>query len=168
MSKHFRMTLATFALAVSPLEMGRIAAQRPAASPSSVRRGGTARLDAMSAEFVRTLGASGRLTLPEIRFGGASDTLLAASESVVAAVARALLSVDGDYLVEAHAARSGNTGADLARTDRRAATVRARLLRYGIPASRLLAMGYGATKPPAPLPNGQPASPERIEVSRIP
>ena len=128
----------------------------------------TKALDSVSARLTRELRVGGRAVLREIRFAGSKDTLMTASDSVVRGLAEALRAFPGDFLIEGHVASSGDANADIARTDRRAAALKSSLVRYGVPSARLVTMGYGATKRPRALPNGQPAPENRIEVSRIP
>lgn len=149
-------------LAALPLS---IAAQRPAGLPDGAVRSDTI---GSTSRLTRELRVNGRAVLPEIRFDGARDTLVAASDSAIRELAHVLLTLPGDFLIEAHTTSSGTAGVDLLRSDRRAAAVKSRLVHYGFPSARLVTMGYGATKRPQPLPNGRPAPEDRIEVSRVP
>jgi outer membrane protein OmpA-like peptidoglycan-associated protein len=124
--------------------------------------------DSASARLSRELRGTGRLVLPEIQFEGARDTLTVAADSVIRRISRALSEVPDAFLIEAHTAPTADAAADLSRTDRRAAAVKARLVAYGISPTRLITMGYGATKAPRQSPDGHPVSRNRIEVSRIP
>jgi len=80
-------------------------------------------------------------------------------------IATALVAAGGAFLVEAHVAPSGDVVSDQLLTDRRAAAVRARLVAAGVPAGRLFAMGFGATRPAARLDS---TTQSRIEISRMP
>ena len=143
-----------------------MAAQRPPELPDGRDRGDT--LASTSARLTRDLRMNRRAVVPEVRFDGAHDTLVASSDYAIRELARVLVTLPGDFLIEAHTASSGNPGVDLLRSDRRAAAVKSRLVHYGFPSARLVTMGYGATKRPQSLPNGRPAPEDRIEVSRIP
>ena len=163
MSGAVGLVLTGLYLAALPLSM---AAQRPPDLPDGAVRGDT--LASTSARLTRELRMNGRAVVPEVRFDGARDTLVAASNSAIRELAHVLLTLPGDFLIEAHTTSSGNAGVDLLRSDRRAAAVKSRLVHYGFPSARLVTMGYGATKRPQPLPNGRPVPEDRIEVSRIP
>jgi len=106
--------------------------------------------------------AAGRAVIDGIDFIGSSDTLDPASDPALSRLAVVLRKVPGTFLVEAHVPPSGDVIADQAMTDRRAAVVMERLIAAGVPASRLLAMGFGAAR--AAEREGR----ARIELSRMP
>jgi len=137
----------------------------PAESDAQVRGTG---LDSTSSRIAAELRNRGRAILTEIQFAGAGDTLAVGSDAAIRRLAKVLLAERGAFLVESHIRSTGDVTTDLARTDRRAALVKQRLIAYGFPASRILSMGYGATKPPAPLGGGRPVTSERIELSKVP
>lgn len=115
----------------------------------------------------RALADSGTLRVSELRFVARTDTLIAAAAPVMGLLARALLAVSGHYLVAAHTAASGDATTDQALSDRRAGVVRQRLVRNGVAASRLVAMGFGSSKPIRAAPNEPPAPVDRIEITKI-
>ena len=112
-------------------------------------------------ELARKL-ATGRVMVDGLVFIGATDTLEANSEATLNRLAGALAATPGTFLVEAHVPPSGDVFADQSLTDRRAAAVRAALIAAGVPASRLFAMGFGATR------SANAAQRARIELSRMP
>ena len=128
-----------------------------ASSSTSVQR----RVDVFRAQL-----ESGRAVIGELEFVGGSDTLAPSADAVFTALARVLQAARGTFLVEAHVAASGDVFAEQWLTDRRAAVVRARLIAAGVPATRLFAMGYGATRPPRTSVHTLASS--RIEISRMP
>jgi len=116
-----------------------------------------ARVDELAVQL-----ASGRAVIGGLAFIGATDTLESASEAAVARIATALTSMPGIFLIEAHVPPSGEMLAEQSLTDRRAAALRTRLIAAGVPATRLVAMGFGASRTPAP------SMKARIEMSRMP
>ena len=106
--------------------------------------------------------AAGRAVIGGLAFIGATDTLEPASDAAVARIAKALTTIPGIFLIEAHVPASGEVLAEQSLTDRRAAALRTRLVAAGVPATRLVAMGYGATRTPTP------SMKARIEISRMP
>jgi outer membrane protein OmpA-like peptidoglycan-associated protein len=120
--------------------------------------------DSEEVRLLRELNASGRVVVPELRFAPSGDTLLAAAAPAVRRVGRVLLAVPGSILIEAHTASTHDVTADQARSDRRAAAVKARLVAVGVPASCLFTVGVGGTKAKSTT---RGADPERIELSRL-
>jgi outer membrane protein OmpA-like peptidoglycan-associated protein len=104
--------------------------------------------------------------LPQLRFAGGSDTLESSALAHVRRLAKAMTANAGAYLIEAHVDASGDAAKDQALSDRRAATVKERLVLEGVPAGRLFAVGYGATRPIDRAANGAKSS-ARIEVARM-
>ncbi len=84
------------------------------------------------------------------------------SDATVGRIAKAMSATQSIYLVEAHVAGGGDAAASQALTDARAAALKARLVAAGVPAGRLFAMAYGATRPPT---DGESA--ERIELAKM-
>ena len=112
--------------------------------------------------------AKGRAVVAGIRFAPGSDEIMSSSTSMTTRLAKAILATPGTFLVESHTAATNDATADQALTDRRATAVKTRLIAEGVPAARLFAMGFGATKPPAPATANTPAArPDRIEISRM-
>jgi outer membrane protein OmpA-like peptidoglycan-associated protein len=109
--------------------------------------------------------AAGRVVIRDLAFIAGSDTLMPSADAVIARVAKALIAARGAFLVEAHVVPSGDMVSDQLLTDRRAAAVRARLITAGVPATRLFAMGFGATRPAGGLDS---RTQSRIEISRMP
>src|SRR5437867_4205780 len=103
--------------------------------------------DPIEARMTDVLKTTGRLRLPELRFAPKSDTLLKSAEPTVRRLAHVLASLSGTYLVAAHVGATRDVTFDQSLTDRRAAVVRTQLIRHGVPAAHLMAMGYGGTKP---------------------
>jgi outer membrane protein OmpA-like peptidoglycan-associated protein len=84
------------------------------------------------------------------------------SDATVGRIAKAIGATQSIYLLEAHVADGGDAAANQALSDARAAALKARLVAAGVPAGRLFAMAYGATRPPT---DGGAA--ERIELAKM-
>jgi outer membrane protein OmpA-like peptidoglycan-associated protein len=106
--------------------------------------------------------ATGHLALREPAFAPGSAELPAAALDRVRTIARALLAGTGTYLVEGHAFDGADAAANQALSERRAAAMKAALVAAGVPAGRLFATGYGATRPPS-----DGGAPSRIELTRM-
>jgi outer membrane protein OmpA-like peptidoglycan-associated protein len=106
--------------------------------------------------------AGGRAVLDDIRFTAGSDQLDPASTAVVTHLAAAIVATPGVYLIEAHTDPLPPPGDAQALSQRRAAAVKSQLVAAGVPAERLLAVGYGATRPNA----ANPQANARIEIAR--
>ncbi len=130
----------------------------------SVPGSGTTPIEAIVDSWVVQLDA-GRAVIEELEFIAGSDTLAKSADALLTGLAGALTTARGTFLVEAHAAPSGDVIADQWLTDRRAAAVRTRLIAAGVPAGRLFAMGFGATRPTRA--SGHAVT-SRIEISRMP
>jgi outer membrane protein OmpA-like peptidoglycan-associated protein len=124
------------------------------ASPATAQ---AAKVDELAARL-----AAGRAMVDLLMFIGATDTLDPSSDATLNRLAGALAATPGTFLVEAHVPPSGDVLADQSLTDRRAVAVRAALIAAGVPASRLVAMGFGATR------SSNASQRARIELSRMP
>lgn len=107
--------------------------------------------------------AQGRLVLREIRFAPGSDRINQSSATVLRELAQALIGNAGVFLIEGHTDASADAGSAQLLSERRAAAVKARLVSEGVAAGRLLAVGYGASRPRRD--DGRHNA--RIEVTRV-
>jgi outer membrane protein OmpA-like peptidoglycan-associated protein len=107
--------------------------------------------------------SQGRVVLREIRFASGSDRIEPASDVVLHELAGALAASPGVFLIEGHtdALRDAEFAQHL--SEQRAVAVKARLVSEGVAAGRLLAVGYGASRP-ARMDRRHNA---RIEVTRV-
>jgi outer membrane protein OmpA-like peptidoglycan-associated protein len=105
----------------------------------------------------------GRVVLREIRFGPGSDRIAASSVTVLRELARALTANPGVFLIEGHTDPSGGAEAGQLLSERRAVAVKAWLVSEGVAAGRLLAVGYGSSRP---LGTNRKHN-ARIEVTRV-
>jgi outer membrane protein OmpA-like peptidoglycan-associated protein len=106
--------------------------------------------------------ASGRVVLDDVRFVAGADQLDPSASEPLKRLASALAATPGTFLIEAHTDPVPPPGDAQSLSQRRAAAVKAQLAANGVPAERLLAVGYGATRP-------NPANPQanaRIELVR--
>jgi outer membrane protein OmpA-like peptidoglycan-associated protein len=103
--------------------------------------------------------ASGRVVLKELRFQEHTGTLDPSSGPLLAQLAQALQATPGQFLVEAHVEKVEEPRAQ-ALSDQRAAAVKSALVSLGVPATQLVATGYGASRP---LSSGSSA---RVEIAR--
>ena len=111
--------------------------------------------------------ASGRAVLRSMRFTGATDVLEPSARQLAKRLADALEVAPGSFLIEAHVDAMESPAAAQDLSERRAAAVKAALLQHGIPRARLMALGFGATRPMPEVPaGGGPPSSARIEVAR--
>jgi outer membrane protein OmpA-like peptidoglycan-associated protein len=106
--------------------------------------------------------ASGRLVLEDVRFVAGADRLDPASAETLKRLGAAIVATSGTFLIEAHTDAVAASGDAQGLSQRRAAAVKAQLAANGVPAERLLAVGYGATRPNA----ANPQANARIEVVR--
>jgi outer membrane protein OmpA-like peptidoglycan-associated protein len=106
--------------------------------------------------------AGGRAVFEEIRFAEGSDQIDPASAAVLKQLAAALAAAPGPFLIEAHTEAVPPPGDAQSLSQRRASAVKAQLAANGAPADRLLAIGYGATRPNA----NDPKANARIEIAR--
>lgn len=114
------------------------------------------------AHDISTKLASGRAVFADIRFAPGADQIDPASGDVVKHLAAAIVATPGTYLIEGHTDPTPSPADAQALSQRRAATVKMQLVAAGVPADRLLAVGYGATRPDA----ANPQANARIEVAR--
>lgn len=126
------------------------------------------RIAAGGKDLYRAIMEDGRMTLEGIEFDVGSDRLRPTSEAPLAAAA-AVLKAKADLTVEVegHTDDTGAEASNLALSQRRAEAVRARLIALGVPASRLTAKGYGASRPIASneTPEGKQRN-RRVELVR--
>jgi outer membrane protein OmpA-like peptidoglycan-associated protein len=99
--------------------------------------------------------------LDVVEFAPGTAKLQPTSGPILDAVAETLLGNPSIERVEvqAHTSGRGNAGANQALSDQRAATVKAYLVRAGVPPTRLVAQGYGDTQP---IDRAVPSKNERI------
>ena len=106
--------------------------------------------------------AGGRAVFDDIRFAPGGDQPEPGSARVLEHLAAAIVATPGMFLIEAHTDPASSPGDAQALSQRRAAAVKAKLAASGVPADRLIAVGYGATRPNA----ADPQAHARIEVVR--
>ena len=107
--------------------------------------------------------AQGRLVLREIRFAPGSDRIDQSAATVLRDLAQALIENAGVFLIEGHTDASPDAASSQLLSERRAVAVKARLVSEGVAAGRLLAVGYGASRPHRD--DGRHNA--RIEVTRV-
>ncbi len=105
----------------------------------------------------------GRVVLREIRFAPGSDRINQSSIAVLRELAQALVASSGVFLIEGHTDASPDAASAQLLSERRAVAVKARLVSGGVAAGRLLAVGYGASRPRRD--DGRHNA--RIEVTRV-
>jgi outer membrane protein OmpA-like peptidoglycan-associated protein len=105
----------------------------------------------------------GRVVLREIRFLPGSDRIEESSATVLSELAHALVANSGVFLIEAHTNATSDAAAEQLLSEQRAVAVKARLVSEGVAAGRLLAVGYGASRPERA--HGRHNA--RIEVTRV-
>jgi outer membrane protein OmpA-like peptidoglycan-associated protein len=110
---------------------------------------------------------TGRAVLRDVEFAAGSDTVPERAGGTLRGLAGALKEVAGTFLIEAHTEPGGDPAAAQALSERRAASVKAKLIELGIPAERLFAIGHGASRPAQDGSAGTPTSHARIEVARM-
>jgi outer membrane protein OmpA-like peptidoglycan-associated protein len=128
-----------------------------------VNRSSRPRPDATTSRLAAGL-AGGRLVLTELTFAAGSEQLDSGARPLVRRLAAAINASEGAYLIEGHVDDTGDRARDLALSQRRALEVKALLILEGVPPERLVAVGYGATSPPAG--DGGAGQSARIEVAR--
>jgi outer membrane protein OmpA-like peptidoglycan-associated protein len=106
--------------------------------------------------------AAGRVVLDDVRFVAGADQLDPSSDATLKSLAAALVATTGTFLIEGHTDVSVDPALAQPLSQQRASTVKARLVATGVPAERLLAVGYGATRPNS----ANPQASARIEVVR--
>jgi len=105
----------------------------------------------------------GRVVLREIRFAPGSDRINQSSIAVLRELAQALVASSGVFLIEGHTDASPDAASSQLLSERRAVAVKARLVSEGVAAGRLLAVGYGASRPAGT----EHKHNARIEVTRV-
>lgn len=106
------------------------------------------RLAAGGKDLYRALMEEGRMTLEGIEFDTGSDKLRPVSDTVLKAVADALLKAPTlNVGVEGHTDNVGSDESNMALSERRAGAVKARLEALGVAPGRLTARGFGASQP---------------------
>lgn len=106
--------------------------------------------------------ATGRVVLDDVRFLAGADQLDPSSEATLKSLAAALVATTGTFLIEGHIDASVDAALAQPLSQQRASAVKSRLVATGVPAERLLAVGYGATRPNS----ANPQASARIEVVR--
>ena len=106
--------------------------------------------------------ASGRAVFDDVRFVTGADQLDPSASEVLKHLAAAIVATPGTFLIEGHTDPIPPPGDAQGLAQRRAAAVKAQLAANGVPAERLLAVGYGATRPNA----ANPQAGARIEIVR--
>ena len=106
--------------------------------------------------------ASGRAVFDDVRFVTGADQLDPSASEVLKHLAAAIVATPGTFLIEGHTDPIPPPGDAQGLSQRRAAAVKAQLAANGVPAERLLAVGYGATRPNA----ANPQAGARIEIVR--
>ena len=106
--------------------------------------------------------AGGRAVLDDVRFIAGGDQLDPTATEPLKRLAAAVAATPGMFLIEAHTDPVPPPGDAQALSQRRAAAVKAQLAANGVPADRLLAVGYGSTRPNA----ANPQANARIEIAR--
>ena len=113
--------------------------------------------DALAAQL-----AAGHAVLHDIRFVANSDQLDESAAAPLKRLAKALAATEGTFLIEGHTDLTEAPEVARALSERRAAAVKAHLVAQSVSAARLLAVGYGATRPAT---DGAPGN-ARIELTR--
>jgi outer membrane protein OmpA-like peptidoglycan-associated protein len=106
--------------------------------------------------------AQGRLVLDDLRFVAGSDQLEPVAEPIVKQLASALAATTGTVLIEGHVDGTVATPDAQPLSQKRASAVKAKLVAAGVPAERMIAVGYGATRANA----ANPQASARIEIVR--
>jgi len=106
--------------------------------------------------------AQGRLVLDSLRFAAGSEQLDASADALITRLAGALATTTGTMLIEGHVDATTAPADAQSLSQKRASALKARLVAAGVPAGRLLAVGYGASRPNA----ANPRANARIEIVR--
>jgi outer membrane protein OmpA-like peptidoglycan-associated protein len=102
------------------------------------------------ADLGERLAKSGRVVLQGLLFDTGKDTLKPESEAVLQALAKALKGKAGAYTLEGHTDDRGGQAFNQGLSERRAATVKAWLVKAGVSPSILTPRGLGMSKPVLP------------------
>jgi outer membrane protein OmpA-like peptidoglycan-associated protein len=120
-----------------------------------------------SSDNLATVMAGGGAELRMLRFTGNTDVLEPASRDLIKRLAAALNATQGRFVIEAHVDPLPSPAASQLLSEHRAAAVKQGLIRNGVEAARLTALGYGASEPkPEVPPEGGPPSSNRIVMVR--
>jgi outer membrane protein OmpA-like peptidoglycan-associated protein len=120
-----------------------------------------------SSDNLVTVMAAGGAELRMLRFTGATDVLEPTSRDLIKRLAAALNATQGNFVIEGHVDPLPSPTASQELSEHRAAAVKLALIRDGVVATRLKALGYGASEPKPELPpGGGPPSSARIVVAR--
>ena len=150
-------------------EEGEIEALTERAS-ADLPEGVTRNINILSREAVLTCEAelASLLEATRMEFASGSATIEVASGPVLDLTAHAAADCPGTLRVEGHTDNTGSPELNQALSLRRAEAVRAALIHRGVPADRLIAEGYGATRPIGSNATSEGrASNRRIELSIV-
>ena len=108
------------------------------------------------------------LSAATIEFDTGSTSIGARSDNALSAIARAITHCRGVLRIEGHTDNVGTAASNNVLSRKRAEAVRAALIERGVPANRLVAEGFGATKPVASNDNDNGrARNRRIEIRSV-
>lgn len=108
------------------------------------------------------------LSAATIEFDTGSTSLGATSDNSLTAIARAVTYCRGVLRIEGHTDNVGRDASNAVLSRKRAEAVRSALIARGVPANRLVAEGFGATKPVATNDNDDGrARNRRIEIRSV-
>ena len=120
-----------------------------------------------SSDNLATVMAGGGAELRMLRFTGTTDVLEPSARELIERLAEALNGTTGNFVIEAHVDPLPSPAASQQLSEHRAAAVKQALIRAGVAAARLKALGYGASEPkPEVPPNGGAPSSARIVMVR--
>jgi outer membrane protein OmpA-like peptidoglycan-associated protein len=105
---------------------------------------------------------AGRAVVRELEWVNGTAELAPGAPPIIGRIARAMKATASVYLIEAHTEDLGDPAANQTLAEQRATALKARLVAEGVPATRLFAMAFGATRPPA---DGGTAP--RIELAKM-